>query len=90
MKYIIFISVLMFVVGYIYGSNNNPTQLKLSEINKQKEFVLFKDYLNNTNNINIDEYLISYERYRYLKGTIPLYGKNEVVTSLINYLMKGW
>ena len=88
MKYIIFISVLMFIIGYVYGGSKQEVKLKLVDINQQKEFIVFKKYLRDMKNIDMDSLILEYESERYLKGTVPLYGKNEVVTSFVNYLMK--
>ena len=88
MKYIIFISVLMFIIGYVYGSSKQEVKLNLVDINQQKEFIVFKSYLKDIKNIDLDLLISEYESQRYLKGTVPLYGKNEVVTSFVNYLMK--
>lgn len=89
MKYIIFISVLMFVIGYIYGNHQKPVQLNLNEVVQQKSFIEFKSYVKE-NGVNLDDLLISYETDKYLKETVPLYSKNEVVNSFINYLVSVW
>ena len=88
MKYIIFISVLMFIIGYIYGSSKQEVKLNLVDINQQKEFIVLKKYLRDIKGIDMDSLILEYESERYLKGVVPLYGKNEVVTSFVNYLMK--
>jgi hypothetical protein len=88
MKYVIFISVLMFIIGYIYGGSKQEIKLKLVDINQQKEFISLKSYLKDIKNIDLDSLILEYESKRYLKGAVPLYGKNEVVTSFINYLTK--
>jgi hypothetical protein len=77
----------MFIIGYIYGSSKQEVKLNLVDINQQKEFISLKKYLRDMKNIDLDSLISEYESQRYLKGTVPLYGKNEVVTSFVNYLM---
>jgi hypothetical protein len=78
----------MFIIGYVYGGSKQEVKLKLVDINQQKEFIVFKKHLRDIKGIDMDSLILEYESERYLKGTVPLYGKNEVVTSFVNYLIK--
>lgn len=89
MKYVLFISVLMFLIGYTYGNHQKPVQLKLNEVAQQKSFIEFKSYVKE-NGVNLDDLLISYETDKYIKEAVPLYSKNEIVKSFVNYLIKVW